>query len=37
VQRLHDEWPFDIIDAHYAFPDGAAAVMLAAHFRVRSR
>ena len=34
VQRLHDEWPFDIIDAHYAFPDGAAAVMLAAHFRV---
>jgi glycosyltransferase involved in cell wall biosynthesis len=34
VQHLHDEWPFDIIDAHYAFPDGAAAVMLAAHFRV---
>ena len=34
VQRLHAEFPFDVIDAHYAFPDGAAAILLAAHFRV---
>lgn len=34
VRRIHAEFPFDVIDAHYAFPDGAAATLLAAHFRV---
>jgi glycosyltransferase involved in cell wall biosynthesis len=34
VRRLRAEFPFDLIDAHYAFPDGAAAVLLAAHFGV---
>ena len=34
VRRIHAEFPFDLIDAHFAFPDGAAAVRLGAHFRV---
>jgi len=34
IRRLHVDFPFDVIDAHYAFPDGAAATLLAAHFRV---
>ena len=34
VRRIRADFPFDVIDAHYAFPDGAAAVLLAAHFRV---
>jgi teichuronic acid biosynthesis glycosyltransferase TuaC len=34
MRRLHAEFPFDVIDAHYAFPDGAAATLLAAHFGV---
>ncbi len=34
VRRIHAEFPFDVIDAHYAFPDGAAATLLADHFRV---
>ena len=34
VRRLRAEFPFDLIDAHYAFPDGAAAVLLGAHFGV---
>lgn len=34
VRRLRTKFPFDLIDAHYAFPDGAAAVLLGAHFRV---
>lgn len=29
--REHADWPVDIIDAHYAFPDGYAAVKLAEH------
>ena len=29
VQRLHAEQPFDLIDAHFAHPDGAAAARLA--------
>ncbi|HZS05702.1 MAG TPA: glycosyltransferase family 4 protein [Blastocatellia bacterium] len=29
VRRLHAEEPFDLIDAHYAFPDGHAAFKLA--------
>jgi glycosyltransferase involved in cell wall biosynthesis len=28
VKRLHAETPFDLIDAHYIFPDGEAAVRL---------
>ena len=28
VRRLHDEYQFDCIDAHYVFPDGLAAVLL---------
>lgn len=28
VKRLHAETPFDLIDAHYVYPDGAAAVQL---------
>jgi glycosyltransferase involved in cell wall biosynthesis len=34
LRRIHEEFPFDVIDAHYAFPDGAAATLLAARFRV---
>lgn len=34
VARLRADFPFDLIDAHYAFPDGAAAVMLAKRFQV---
>jgi len=28
VRRLHAEQPFDLIDAHYVYPDGLAAVRL---------
>lgn len=28
VQRLHAEKPFDLIDAHYAYPDGYAATVI---------
>lgn len=28
VEKLHAEKPFDLIDAHYAYPDGYAAVRL---------
>ncbi len=28
VRRLHAEKPFDLIDAHYVYPDGYAAVLL---------
>jgi len=34
VRRVRAEFPFDLIDAHYAFPDGAAAVLLGRHFGV---
>ena len=34
LRRLQHHFPFDLIDAHYAFPDGAAAMLLARHFRV---
>jgi teichuronic acid biosynthesis glycosyltransferase TuaC len=34
VQRLRATFPFDLIDAHYAFPDGAAAVLLGRRFAV---
>lgn len=29
LRRLHREQPFDLIDAHYLYPDGVAAVWLA--------
>jgi teichuronic acid biosynthesis glycosyltransferase TuaC len=28
VRRLHREWKFDCIDAHFVYPDGFAAVLL---------
>lgn len=34
VQRLHSETAFDVIDAHYAFPDGTAAALMARRFNV---
>jgi teichuronic acid biosynthesis glycosyltransferase TuaC len=34
VKRLHAERPFDLIDAHYVYPDGAAAVQLGASLGV---
>lgn len=34
ITSLRKEFPFDLIDAHYAFPDGAAAVKLGRRFRV---
>lgn len=34
IQRLIDEgYDFDIIDAHYYYPDGVAAALLARHFK----
>ena len=34
VQRLLDEgFDFDVIDAHYYYPDGVAAALLARHFK----
>jgi len=34
IEAIYKEWPFDIIDAHYVYPDGLAAVMLGKHFNV---
>lgn len=34
IENIYKEWPFDIIDAHYVYPDGLAAVMLGKHFNV---
>ena len=34
VRQLRADFPFDVIDAHYAFPDGTAAVLLGRRFRV---
>jgi glycosyltransferase involved in cell wall biosynthesis len=33
VRRLGRSFPFDVIDAHFAFPDGVAAALLARTFR----
>ena len=33
VRRLRREFPFDLIDAHFGFPDGVAAVLLGRWFR----
>jgi glycosyltransferase involved in cell wall biosynthesis len=32
--RIHRTFPFDLIDAHFAYPDGCAAALLARAFRV---
>ena len=34
ARRLHREKPFDCIDAHYVYPDGMAAVLLAKSLRL---
>lgn len=34
IKEIYQEWPFDLIDAHYIYPDGLAAVMLGKHFNV---
>jgi len=34
VHQLRAEFPFDIVDSHWAYPDGAAAAILAKYFRV---
>jgi glycosyltransferase involved in cell wall biosynthesis len=34
MARLRQEFPFDLIDAHFAYPDGLAAVLLGKLFRV---
>jgi glycosyltransferase involved in cell wall biosynthesis len=34
IERIHAAFPFAVIDAHYAFPDGAAAILLGKHFGV---
>ncbi|MEG3640530.1 glycosyltransferase family 4 protein [Magnetococcus sp. PR-3] len=28
IARLHQQWPFQLIDAHYMYPDGVAAALL---------
>lgn len=32
IRRLFKEWQFDVIDAHYVFPDGLAALLLSKFF-----
>jgi hypothetical protein len=34
VARIRQAFPFDLIDAHWAYPDGAAAAYIAARLRV---
>ena len=34
LKRLQREFPFDVLDAHWAFPDGAAAAILARRLKV---
>jgi glycosyltransferase involved in cell wall biosynthesis len=34
LRQLRKEYPFDLIDAHFGYPEGAAAVLLAAAFKV---
>lgn len=34
VKELYQQWPFDLIDAHYVYPDGLAALMLGKKFNV---
>lgn len=34
VTQLHKDWPFDLIDAHYVYPDGLAAILLGKMLKV---
>lgn len=34
VEKLYQQWPFDVIDAHYVYPDGIAALMLGQKLKV---
>jgi glycosyltransferase involved in cell wall biosynthesis len=34
LSRLRREFPFDVIDAHFGYPEGPAAVLLGRHFGV---
>lgn len=34
LRRIRVDFPFDVIDSHWAYPDGAAAAILAGHLRV---
>ncbi len=34
VRRLHAEKPFDLIDAHYAYPDGYAATVIGERLKI---
>lgn len=34
LRKLRREFPFDVIDSHWAYPDGAAAAILASRFRI---
>lgn len=34
LQAIHERWPIDVIDAHYLYPDGVAAVRLGAELGV---
>lgn len=34
MRKLRDQFPFDIIDSHWAYPDGAAAAILASRLHV---
>jgi len=34
MRSLRHEFPFDVIDSHWAYPDGVAAALLARRFRV---
>ncbi len=33
IKKLREKYPFDIIDAHYIYPDGMAAILLAKFFK----
>ncbi|MDH5537210.1 MAG: glycosyltransferase, partial [Betaproteobacteria bacterium] len=32
IERVLAQYPFDLIDAHYFYPDGVAAILLGRHF-----
>ncbi len=34
LRRIHLEWPIDVLDAHYAYPDGEAATLLGARLGI---
>ncbi|MFP7753817.1 glycosyltransferase family 4 protein [Thermodesulfobacteriota bacterium B35] len=33
MKKIFQEWPFDVIDAHYVYPDGVAAMLFGRLFR----